>query len=76
MEEINPLDLVALLTDLPEHGLARGAVGTVLERFDTTEHHPSGWIVEFVSQDGAKYVEADITDPDQIVKLHFNRLAA
>ncbi len=28
------LDVVALLTDLPEHSIARGQVGTVVERLD------------------------------------------
>ena len=28
------LDIVALLMDLPAHGLARGQVGTVVERVD------------------------------------------
>ena len=76
MEEINLLDLVALLADLPEHNLRRGAVGTIVERFEAIEQHPSGWIVEFVSPDGVEHVEADITDPAQIVKLHLKRLAA
>ena len=30
-ESFNALDVVALLTDLPEHHLARGQVGTVVE---------------------------------------------
>ena len=76
MEEIKLLDLVALLTDLPDQGLPRGAVGTVIEQFETNEHHPAGWIVEFASLDGAEYIEADITSPAQIVKLHFKRFAA
>lgn len=76
MEEIKLLDLVALLTDFPAQGLPRGAVGTVIEQFAAIEHHPAGWIVEFAGPDGAEYVEADITNPAQIVKLHFKRLAA
>lgn len=76
MDEIEVLDMVALLIDLPELGLRQGAVGTIVEQFEATEHHPSGWIVEFVSPDNREYVEADITDVAQIVKLHFKRLAA
>ncbi len=76
MDEIEVLDMVALLIDLPELGLRRGAVGTIVEQFEVTEHHPGGWIVEFVSPDGEEYIEADITDAAQIVKLHFQRLAA
>lgn len=31
---INVLDVVALLVDIPEHGLVRGQVGSVVERLD------------------------------------------
>ena len=76
MEEIKSLDLVALLADLPEQGLRRGAVGTVLEQLKANGLHPAGWIVEFVSFDGKDYVEADITDAARMMKLNFQRLAA
>jgi hypothetical protein len=48
MEEIKLHDSVALLSDLPEHDLKRGDVGTVVEVFEQTPHHPAGYIVEFV----------------------------
>ncbi|TAF87779.1 MAG: DUF4926 domain-containing protein [Oscillatoriales cyanobacterium] len=31
------LDVVALLEDLPEHGLYRGQVGTVVDEYDEVE---------------------------------------
>lgn len=73
MDEIKLLDVVALLVDLPEHGLRRGAVGTVVEVFERSPHHPGGFIVEFVDDgSGGVYAHADITDAAQLVKLHFN----
>lgn len=76
MEEINNLEMVALLVDKPEHGLRRGDVGTVIEVFKANEHHPQGFIIEFVSEDGRTYAEVDVTDPNEIVSLRFARQAA
>ena len=76
MEEINNLEMVALLADKPEHGLQRGDVGTVVEVFEANQHHPPGFIVEFVSEDGKTYAEVDITDPNEIVSLRFAQRAA
>ena len=76
MEEIKNLDVVALLVDLPELRLRRGAVGTVVEAFAKTPHHPGGYIVEFVDESGEVYAQADITDPAQLIQLHFRQQAA
>lgn len=77
MEEIKLHDVVALLSDLPEQGLKRGDVGTVVEVFGQTEHHPAGYIVEFVDDvTGAVYATADITDVGCLMVLHFRREAA
>ena len=76
MQEIKESDLVALLTDLPEAGLRRGDVGTVIEVFRRTEHHPGGYVVELVTEDGEVYAHADITDESQLVQLRFKREAA
>ncbi len=76
MDEINSLEMVALLVDNPEHGLRRGDVGTVVEVFEANEHHPHGFIVEFVRDDGQTYAEVDITDPSEIVSLRFAQEAA
>jgi hypothetical protein len=44
------LSTVALLRDLPEHGLARGQVGAVVEALDETTA-----LVEFSDDDGRAY---------------------
>lgn len=44
---IKELDQVALTVDLPEHGLLRGDLGTVV-----LEHGSEGYEVEFVALDG------------------------
>ncbi|PYS84037.1 MAG: DUF4926 domain-containing protein [Acidobacteria bacterium] len=69
-------DLIALLVDLPDKGLRRGAVGTVVEVFEQNEHHPGGYVVEFVAETGEVYAHADITDESQVVQLRFRREAA
>ena len=76
MQEIKENDVVALLIDLPQHRLRRGDVGTVVEVLASTEHHPQGYVVEFVAESGEVYAHADITDASQIMRLHFRREAA
>ena len=76
MRGIKENDLVALLVDLPDKGLRRGDVGTVIEVFEQNEHHPGGYVVEFVAETGEVYAHADITDESQVVQLHFRREAA
>jgi hypothetical protein len=68
--------LVALLVDVPQQELKRGDVGTVLEVFEANEHHPAGYLVEFLDEKAESWIELDITDSSQIVRLHFERLAA
>lgn len=65
-------DVVALTEDLLAQGLQRGDVGTVIEVFESNEHHPAGFIVEFVDESGTVYAHADITDAAQLLRLHFN----
>jgi hypothetical protein len=69
MNEIRENDVVALVRSRPEFGLQRGDVGSVIQVFDQTSDHPSGFIVEFVDETGAVRAETDITDPSEIVKL-------
>lgn len=76
MDTIKQNDLVALLIDLPPQGLRRGDVGTVLEVFAANEHHPGGYLVEFLDEATGAWRELDITDASQIVRLHLQRLAA
>ncbi len=58
------LSAVALLQDLPEHGLARGQVGTVVE-----ELAPGVYEVEFCGDDGRTYAMASLK-ADQLMRLH------
>ena len=76
MDEIKSLDVVALLVDLPEYRLRRGAVGTVVEVFTATPEHPAGYMVEFVDEEGQTYAIADVTDAAQLIPLRFNQEAA
>lgn len=77
MDGINESDIVALLVDMPEQGLRRGEVGTVIEVFEANEHHPAGYMLEFVDDEtGEVYAHAEITDPAQIIKLHRRMRAA
>ncbi|MGI8656129.1 MAG: DUF4926 domain-containing protein [Pyrinomonadaceae bacterium] len=77
MDAINENDIVALLVDIPEQGLRRGEVGTVIEVFEANEHHPEGYMLEFVDDGtGEVYAHAEIADAAQIVKLYrYNRAA-
>ena len=76
MAQIKENDLVALLVDLPDQELNRGDVGTDIEVFGDNEHHPSGYIVEFVTESGEVYAQTDITDASQIMPVRFRREAA
>jgi hypothetical protein len=76
MQGIKENDLVALLVDLPDKGLRRGDVGTVIEVFEQNEHHPGGYVVEFVAETGEVFAHADIMDDSQVIHLRFRREAA
>lgn len=76
MDSIKNLGVVALLTDKPESTLKRGDVGTVVEVFESNEHHPGGCIVEFVDEDGKVVTLLDVTDLSEIVPLNLKLRAA
>jgi Domain of unknown function (DUF4926) len=59
------LDVVALLTDLPEHRLARGQVGTVVEQLDDKTLQ-----VEFSDDQGRAYAIAPCRGDDLLI-LHY-----
>ena len=63
------LDVVALLADVPAHGLLRGQVGTVVELLD------GAFEVEFSDDDGKTYAELALA-PDQLLILHHRPLQA
>lgn len=58
------LSVVALLEDLPEHGLVRGQVGTVVERWA-----PDLLEVEFCDEDGRTYAMVAV-QPGKLLELH------
>jgi hypothetical protein len=61
----SPLDVVALLTDVPASGLARGQVGTVVEQLDDKT-----LLVEFSDDPGRAYAVAPCEEVDLLV-LHY-----
>ena len=63
--KISLLQTVALLDDLPEHGLTRGQVGTVVE-----DLAPGVYEVEFSDNDGRTYAMLALR-ADQLIALRF-----
>jgi len=53
------LDIVVLARDLPEQGLRRGDLGTIVEL-----HAPAAFIVEFVAASGATQALVTLTPSD------------
>jgi hypothetical protein len=64
MTKLELLAEVALLLDLPAHGLIRGQVGTVVEMLS-----PEAVEVEFSDDAGRSYATAAVTTRD-LVRLH------
>ncbi len=61
---INLLDVVALVADLPERGLCRGQVGTVVEVLA-----PAVFDVEFSDNQGRAYATLGLRE-DELMVLH------
>ena len=59
------LDVVALLTDVPAQGLARGQVGTVVEQLDD-----KALLVEFSDDQGRAYAVAPCQG-EALLVLHY-----
>ena len=64
MQEMELLSVVALLVDLPDAGLERGQVGTVVEQLT-----PGVCEVEFNDDNGRTYASLAIRS-DQLLRLH------
>ena len=62
------LSAVALLRDLPQHGLVRGQVGTIVETLA-----PDVFEVEFSDNDGRTYATVALR-ADQLMVLHHERV--
>lgn len=63
--EIRLLDVVALTEDIPDRGLLRGQVGTVVESLG-----PGVFEVEFVDNDGRTYAMLPLKS-HQLLVLHY-----
>jgi hypothetical protein len=63
--EIRLLDVVALTADLPDRGLLRGQVGTVVETLS-----PCIFEVEFSDDQGHTYAQLALKN-DQLLVLHY-----
>jgi len=63
--KINILDVVALTADLPEKGLLRGQVGTIVETLS-----PGVFEVEFSDDSGRTYAELAVRE-NQLMVLHY-----
>jgi Domain of unknown function (DUF4926) len=56
------LECVQLRTDLPDHGLKSGEIGTIVHVFDAVDTY----LVEFINdEDGSTRAEVELT-PDQL----------
>ena len=68
--EIKILDVVALLSDLRDHGLVAGQVGTVVEILDDGVFE-----VEFCDNEGRTYAQLALR-ANQVITLHYSPVAA
>jgi hypothetical protein len=66
--EIRLLDVVALTKDLPERGLSRGQVGTVVELLA-----PGVFEVEFSDDNGCTYASLAL-QANELLVLHYRPL--
>ena len=64
MTEFEMLSVVALTEELPEKGLLRGQVGTIVEHLA-----PGVYEVEFSDDDGRTYASLALP-ADQLMRLH------
>ena len=67
MDEIKVLDVVALTENVPEHGLRRGEVGTVVDRWKDGVYE-----VEFSDDTGEAYAFAALR-ADQLLQLYHRK---
>ena len=63
------LDVVALVEDLPELGLYRGQVGTIVEVYE-----PGVFEVEFSDLNGRAYA-IETLNADRLMLLHYHKLS-
>ena len=68
MAEMELFSVVAVLRDLPEQGLVRGQVGTVVE-----ELAPGVYLVDFCDDEGRTYALATLQS-SELIRLHHRPL--
>jgi membrane protein implicated in regulation of membrane protease activity len=69
-QELKILDVVALADPVPERGLVRGQVGTVVEQLA-----PGVFEVEFSDEQGRTYATAAVKG-EQLIVLHYEPVNA
>ena len=67
MDEIKILDVVAVMDNIPQHGLRRGEVGTVVDRWKDGAYE-----VEFSDDTGEAYAFAALP-AEKLMKLYFRK---
>jgi len=67
MKSIPLLAVVALTEDMPNEGLTRGQIGTVVEELERDGEH--ALLVEFSDEQGQTYAIATVR-PQQLMELH------
>jgi hypothetical protein len=67
MSSFNEHDVVAVLEDVPEHGLIRGEVGTIVHLWKSGAYE-----VEFSDSSGRAYAFASLNS-DQLLKVNFGQ---
>jgi len=70
MNSVDLLDVVALTDELPERGLSRGQVGTVVETLA-----PGVYEVEFSDDEGRTFATLALR-ADQLLVLHYDPVTA
>ncbi|MFN0137727.1 MAG: DUF4926 domain-containing protein [Phycisphaerae bacterium] len=65
MQEIQVTDVVAILVDLPERGLRRGQVGTVVESLGS-----DAFEIEFADEQGRTYATAAVRTGQLMRLIH------
>jgi hypothetical protein len=68
MPEMELFSVVAVLRDLPEQGLVRGQVGTIVEELAPDVH-----LVDFCDEEGHTYALATLRS-EELIRLHHRPL--
>ncbi len=74
MNEIKEFDVVVLTVNLPEHGLRRGEVGSVVQVFAATSKRAEAYLVEFCDKNGVTYAITPLR-AEQVMALYYKEAA-